>query len=445
MPKSNGPLTSCDIDQIARELIQPIGVDDQNDTPVAAVTYLAQMIAHDIVPATNKKHLDRAKHEISPYLNLDSIYGTSRSCLRRRKIINYKGRFNYRVNSNIPWPHGFDFDRNEDLDREEGVRDVANTPEQRNDENIIVSQFTVLWMRLHNMLLDRGYANSFKQAQEYVIKTFQLVCIEYVLANVSDKEVFNHYFRNVNPVPFTIKLTDGLPKYFSHASFRFGHSMVRNEYFFNGGKPNTRFHAIDVPDIFQKHKKIKNNQHVKFELFFTPSSGQMLAQNIDSKVVFGMAFIGQQFTDNNHLVNIVKRNLEASKKGGLKSGQGVHRFLIKSYGSSAVGKLLSHKELLNTQIPSRFFKKLPLWLYLLAEAEVRGNGVALGKVGSILNIEVLGASIAQCPTSVYIKNSYNFNQTLNAMGSWGKQLLLKNRQTGNIRQHLMSNIYNLTI
>lgn len=444
MSQLSVPLTPADIKEIANDVIQPFGHKDMANAP-AAVTYLAQMIAHDIVPSTSKRHLDRNSYEISSYLNLDSIYGACKGCLERRHIVDSSGRFTYRRNRNMPFPYGFDFARTTDLTLEQGAQEVANTPEQRNDENIIISQLTVLWMRLHNMLLNAGYASSFEQAQEYVIKTFQLVAIEYVLANVSERTIFDHYFRNTNYVPFDIDLTQGLPTFFSHASFRFGHSMVRNEYILSIDSQTNKETRVNVAKIFQKHRLISQGLHIDFKIFFESSPTQMLAQEIDTNVVRGMSTIGQQTNSHAHLVNIVERNLQASLKMGLETGKEIHRRFNQQYMGMSIGKLLTKKELQQTQIPSKYFKNLPLWLYMLAEAEAREAGKTLGKLGSVLNIEVLRAAIADCPISVYVDNRYNYHRAATSMGNWGQQLLKLKPESQNMKNHLMAHIFDLIV
>ncbi|MEM0912025.1 MAG: peroxidase family protein [Pseudomonadota bacterium] len=435
-------LQDSDISVIADEIIKQHRDEDiKGKTPLASVTYLLQLVAHDIVPATKKKHLDRRIDEISPYLNLDSIYGNSEDELIRREITNKAGFFNYARDINIAYPYGFDFDRTQDAERKETAQYLAKTPEPRNDVNVIVSQFTVLWMRLHNTLLRNRVAKDFVQAKEYVIKTFQLVCIEFALKQVCHKNVYDYYFGQVQHPALQVDLSLGIPKFFSHASFRFGHSMVREEYFFAPHRKGMRANSVITEKIFQNHNKIPLNRFVNFETFLTRIPGHMRAKNIDTQIVLGMASIDEQTAEMDSLINIAKRNLEASRDKGLHTGQCWHKVLAKQFKTLDFGAILTGRELIPTQIPAKYFNWLPLWLYILAEAEVREGGTNLGMVGSVLNCEVLCASIAGSPISVYELGKYDYAQAASTMGEWGGYLLNVQSGLGDQYENVMHGVY----
>ncbi len=113
--------------------------------------------------------------------------------------------------------------------------------EPRNDENLIIAQIHLSFLRLHNELIDQGM--SFDQAQATVVDAYRYVVInDYLPQIVGEQAVKDALKAPVNKgfyqpgrkgAPFT-------PVEFSVAAFRFGHSQIRNAYNINdlsGGVP----------------------------------------------------------------------------------------------------------------------------------------------------------------------------------------------------------------
>ena len=66
--------------------------------------------------------------------------------------------------------------------------------------------------------------------------------------------------------------------------------------------------------------------------------------------------------------------------------------------------------------PYGFDKSTPLWYYALREAELRADGLTLGKVGGRIVAEVLIGLIQSDPSSYLVQKS-NWTPTLTSAGS----------------------------
>ena len=178
----------------------------------AGYTYFGQFISHEIVPATRHPGDPPPTRIASPLLDLDSVYGTP----EQMETWLPGGFFATPAPPSLP----------DDLLRNNGG--VAHIPEPRNDDNVILAQLHRFWQRFHNFLLQQGLAANPVQAREFVTKVVQLLVVEDFLRQVLEPRVFASYFRS-NERWLTFD-GSGIPPHFSHAGFRFGHSMVRASY-----------------------------------------------------------------------------------------------------------------------------------------------------------------------------------------------------------------------
>lgn len=405
----------------------------------AIVTYIGQMIAHDIVPATNWKIGDRPKNSISPYLNLDSIYGQEKGPeeLIAKGILDERTLcFNCQEIPSDYTVTGFDYPRvNEQLANGKTLY-KANTIEPRNDENTIIAQFTLWWMRLHNYLIEHVCKKDFALTKSYVIKTFQLVTIEVFLKCVSDESVHSYFFKTERmKIKNTLDLQNGVPDYFALASFRFGHSMVRGFYDFAKNKqPRTkpRFFGSSSLRMFRKHKNLIPFFCIDFKCFFLDNNKAQKSSRIDSRLAIPMNKIENQHSP---LVNIANRNLDSQILRNLPTSRELHAEMHQLFGlewHSLVGEYLSGEQISyvwrHTPQDPDILKELPIWLYVLTEAESQKEGKSLGNFGSVINAYVLFNSIAQCECSVIETEQnnqaylYSKRKALELMGDWGEMI-----------------------
>ncbi|MEO0367836.1 MAG: peroxidase family protein [Pseudomonadota bacterium] len=236
----------------------------------AGYTYLGQLITHDIV----KKTTGEQSRRVSPWLNLDSIYPDHNDAKALDGYIDEDGKFILNVGA---------CDSSWDFNREDGV---AQTVEPRNDENIILAQIVVTWMRFHNRAVqylidskqragkDSDRLENYLGAKHFGIMVFQTLVVKDYLRLILQDSVYDHYFDHLDGGEgeldqklffnhFT-QCEDEVPVEFSHAAFRFGHSIVRLDYRMNGCPLSRRI----LLNVLNKDAEIPEDLKMKWELFF---------------------------------------------------------------------------------------------------------------------------------------------------------------------------------
>ncbi len=274
------------------------GGDPPDGNTPAGYTYIGQLITHDIVPAT--KHDERVR-KVTPALNLDSLYFDFNAVKHRSDILTEIGEF--RLNEEIS---GF-FETHYDLPRHEGK---ALIPEIRNDNNLIVSQLHLIWLRLHNKAVhflaakmpQRPTSFYYHTSKAFVTLLFQRMVVDDFLKHVLHPRIYESYFLDSNNY-FSDYRAEGefrIPLEFSHSAFRFGHSMVRAQYELNGN-------GIErLENIFRPAQSINCKHAIEWSRFFD-FEGKEPAQRA-SRLDLRLA---SQFTD----PIIVPPNLDLSADG----------------------------------------------------------------------------------------------------------------------------------
>lgn len=281
------PFSSAEMAALSPRTEMPVSTDTSlvvksriplGDKLPAGFTYWGQWIAHDIITPTHPLQNHYSSRTVTPILNLDSLYGCAHG-LPPHAYFDEHGLFKLAEN-------GWDC-----------LRDCSGAPlvpEPRNNDNTIILQFHVQWQRLHNRILRMVggsklpylHENSslFYTARYYTTCLFHQLVLKEWLPAILDKSVYDYYFSGTLNDSVLIKSDSELvrvPYEFSHAAFRFGHSMVRETYKLRGND-SFNLHSLLTHQPF----KGKAIPPIDWSLFFGEFAQEI--QPINLIIVAGM-------------------------------------------------------------------------------------------------------------------------------------------------------------
>ncbi len=350
----------------------------------AGYTYLGQFIDHDITfdPASSleRQNDPDALHDFrTPRFDLDSLYGSGPA----DEPFQYErdtGGMRMLVEQN----------RNSVEDLPRNSQDVALIGDPRNDENTIVGQLQLLFLKLHNKLGEQVAADTtvpaerkFEETQRQLRWHYQWVVVHDYLPRVVGEELAANLLTTdpTSGLPdirtrfYRVKNEPYMPVEFSAAAFRFGHSQIRGVYdlsaqvtqrpiFIPGPLPD------ELADL-RGFRRLPQGWTVDWRLFFqidgsTPQPGRL----VDAKLVPALFDLPDQGG------SLALRNLQRGQALGLPSGQDVARYM-------RVERVLSGADLGGVPEPT------PLWFYILKESELVAGAQHLGPVGGRIVAEVL--------------------------------------------------------
>lgn len=447
------------------------------DSVIPAVyTYWGQFIDHDITANTDRNNAltdlrqpdltpinpqvvrENLRNLRQPTLNLDSVYGDGPDFAGEgsESAALYNG-IELRVDDvfagdNIPGDHippaddlKHDLPRRLDAglppeataEEREIHRTTAIIGDARNDENLVVAQFHVAFLRFHNNVVtylretSNGYQMSdqeiFLQARDLVRWHYQwLVVHDYLktiaMPGVVDKVLLDgnrHYVLGDGQEPY-------MPIEFSVAAYRFGHSMVRSSYDFNrnfgrkdGGRgvvlPSAPFGLLFAftgghkgPFGGTSDSTLPFNWVIEWARFVDKGDGEAdhFARRIDTKLAQPLAEMVNQVSGEDAnapadiqamLKGLAIRNLLRGYHLSLPTGQAVAA-KIGARPLTTDDLQRGNSQQLNDALQP-FLEHTPLWFYILKEAEIRCHGNFLGEVGSRIVAETLIGQLRADPES----------------------------------------------
>lgn len=380
---------------LANEFFDSGTNNPDNPSIPAAYTYFGQFVDHDITFDTISR-LDRVGDPRSvenfrtPSLELDSVYGGGPEAMP----------FLYNGATLVVGNTGSATGNEPDLQRNINGRALIVDP--RNDENFLVSQIHLAFVKFHNRVAEELKANHpdypeskiFEEARRIVTWHYQWVVINDFVKRLSLASVFNEKKPNLDGGPLSPESTrpnlrflnpdKGLfmPVEFSVAVFRLGHSMVRPAYNLNdhlgpqeipiftpgaGGNDLRGFRPLPQGNSVQWNKFLEINGS-------TPQLSKKLDNRLSEPLMeLPNSIVADMFK------NLAARNLIRSFRLQLPSGQDIARAI-------GVDDVLSGND--------------PLWVYILKEAmQAAGDGTRLSRVGTHILTEVFFAMLAADPRS----------------------------------------------
>ena len=255
----------------------------------------------------------------------------------------------------------------------------------RNDENLIVSQLHAAMVRFHNLIVDvlhlLGFQGDiFVEAQNIVRHHYQWAVVNDFLTRICGAPAVNAALTNVQaPVGSPFRM----PVEFAVAAYRFGHSMIRDDYWVNFNFPNATLGQV-FEFIRNPMLPVLSTWVVDFNAFFdtgVPVPMHNLARRIDSVLASGLETL-PGFTG--LMAILAKRNLRRGLALGLPSGQGMAKaFGLTPLTAADLTQGLPADEITVLQSQGGvLLTKTPLWYYVLREAAVVNGGNQLGPVGA---------------------------------------------------------------
>jgi hypothetical protein len=371
-----------------------------NETIPAGYVYFGQFVDHDMTldttPLTQQKQDVRAMVNYdTPKFDLGSVYGKGPTG-SPELYDTTKGKPGYLlVNAH---------DGLFDLPRDQVGAAYLGDP--RNDENLIVAQLHVVFLRMHNKLMDQG--KTFEQAQQQLRWTYQWLIVNDYLPRIVGQDVVNSLIRRrgTGPIQFTGKYYQPrnvtrpyMPLEYSGAAYRFGHSMIRAEYEVQDGHTVPIFGQDGYEDM-RGNRPIPENLWIDWNYFFeipgmNAPDDRNMSRKIDAQLSLPLSKLPSTVVapTAGAIVALAERNLLRGKRLGLPAGQDV---------ATAMGiKPLTNAELGLTE--PGWNGKAPLWFYILKEAELLG-GRTLGPVGGRIVAEVVLGLMALDRTSYFTAN-----------------------------------------
>ena len=427
------------MDQLGALMGDP-GREPAVDSPIpAGFTYIGQFVDHDVTldvsssldVATDANTISNMR---TPALDLDSLYGRGPGLDPFLYVFPSSGpataiKFQLGTNRNVGpggpagsvgTPAGMQVQTDFDVPR---VHNPLNPPassntaiigDPRNDENLIVTQFHQTMLRFHNhvvdlLLLAAFSGDIFVEARRIVTHHYQWAVVHDFLGRVCGSAAVNAALASVSAA---VGSAFRMPVEFSVAAYRFGHSMIRDNYWVNFNFINATLGQVFA---FNRNPNLPvlSNWVVDFNAFLdtgVPVPVHNKAHKIDSVLAVGLESLPGLA---GMMAVLAVRNLRRGLALGLPSGQGMAAFLgvPKLTAAQLTAGLPANEVAVLQSNGSLLLHKTPLWYYVLREAAVLGNGDHLGPVGGRIVARTFARMLKRDATS-YLNISGGFTPML---------------------------------
>ncbi|MEO6038867.1 MAG: peroxidase family protein, partial [Saprospiraceae bacterium] len=287
----------------------------------------------------------------------------------------------------------------------------------RNDQNFITSQLVVKLAQLHNRLAEDFFDRSlspghlFEKASRELVRKYQAVILTDYLPRILHPKVVKRLqtlAKGTGFIIFNVKQECQLSEVFSRAAMRFGHSMARQMYQVQLQRQQIHLFNADI-DLrgFSRNPRRKidwiclleegkiNDQPVAFQPAKAFDTNIVLALNNLPFFPGGNRSLAGKNIDNSYQNFILTKDfwkaLEMEDIDPIEDGD------LKNWVDKFDGKI--------------DLEDMPLWIYLLLEAEKLGGAKTLGPLGSQIIAEQIIWAMLNDPHSV-LKEEENAGKKL---------------------------------
>lgn len=419
----------------------------------AAYTYLGQFIDHDItLDTTTLAEVSQDPTEIenfrTPRLDLDSIYGLGPRVQPSLYDRASRGRAKLLVGACVEGAAPIKAVADHDLPR--NAQGFAIIGDERNDENLLVAQTHVSFLRFHNAMVDRltgtvPDSELFSAARRATVDLYQVMVLRDFLTKICDvndieKIVLSgrSFFRFETFGAFGQPY---MPVEFSGAAYRLGHSMVRNGYshnrFFRPGNPpfpsgdfnllfafTAKSGQIGTTGPLPSHRPtlpadwiIDWRRFLDVQTTDTADGFHLnLTRNIDPYLAEELHHLGLPPFDPRPEPpdpdrSLAVMNLRRGARLKLPAAQDLAQFMGVPILPAAQIAAAGPDGAVAAQ--HGLHERTPLWYYILKEAELTQQGSRLGPLGSLIVAETFIGLLQGDPESILSRNpSWNFGQPI---------------------------------
>jgi hypothetical protein len=368
--------------------------------------YLGQFVAHDLSRLALDRQIGNAagvRQLRTPALNLENVYGRG---FDDPSLAVNRSTGRMELGSMVD-AAGQPTDA-ADLPREGAVARIAD---ERDDENLVVAQLHLAFLKLHNLFCERiaqrrslTASQLFEAARRETILHYQEVVLCDFLRSVLDRDLWSDVVRHRQFRLWTShEDATRMPLEFAAAAFRFGHSMVRRHYTLNARLPlvslDTLFSLTGHGRMQGMDRGMPKSHRVDWRLFF-PLGGRT-ARFMNYAMRLSPAVNIEAPPDGELLV---RKSLQTGARclpdaqtlvSGVNESAMVHVAPLQPHELNPrieviEGSTVRQLPLLSLiEVPHTFERSTPLAYYLLAEAYARGQGLRLGPLGGRIVCEVL--------------------------------------------------------
>jgi Animal haem peroxidase len=390
------------LDAHPRDLILDANLFANNpDNPemTAGMTFLGQFLDHDLtldITSSLEQQVDpeMIRNFRTPALELDSVYGQGPSGSPHLYDQSVDGGQTKLLVEPIPGSEAVSRDGSLKFDLPRNSQGTPLLGDPRNDENLVLSQLQVAFLRFHNAVVDRVRADGelsqpqeiFAEAQRLVRWHYQWIVMHEFLPKTVGQSLVNDILSKGRKF-YKWRNSPYIPVEFSVAAYRFGHSQVRPSYRVNFG-PNdaNQFFALLFNDglavnpvtVDMRGGTRAPNRFIDWQTFFDFGDGRSRNnKRIDARL--STVLLDLPGIPGGEPQSLATRNLLRHLTFKLPSGQAVARAMgVRPLAASALASLK----------PLNFEDRTPLWNYVLTEAHHLCEGKRLGPVGGRIVAEV---------------------------------------------------------